>query len=163
MGADRNGGKSGVERVKAALLALGLKAEIREFPASTRSAAEAAAAIGCSVAEIAKTLVFRAQPSNRAILVIASGANRVDENKLEAAIGDKIAKADVDFVRAETGFAIGGVAPIGHGRSLAVFLDADLMGYPAIWAAAGAPNSVFCLSPADLQRATGGRVLDLKN
>jgi len=159
---DKTGATGGVDRVREALKEFGLATGIREFSASTRSSTEAAAAIGCSVAEIGKTIVFRARPSNRPVLVLASGVNRVDEKKLAAALGEAIAKADADFVRAETGFAIGGVAPIGHGRALAVFIDADLMGFPWIWAAAGSPNSVFCLSPVDLQRITGGRVIELK-
>src|SRR5215470_9750475 len=103
-----------VDRVRSALAALGLPSEIKEFAASTRTSADAAAAIGCAVAQIAKSLVFRAKPSGRAILVMASGANRVDEKKLAAALGETIGKADADFVRSETGFAIGGVAPVGH-------------------------------------------------
>ncbi|HVO04423.1 MAG TPA: YbaK/EbsC family protein [Candidatus Cybelea sp.] len=155
-------GRSSVERVRAALAALGLDAEIKEFSASTRTAADAAAAIGCTVAQIAKSLVFRARPSGRAVLVIASGVNRVDEAKLAAALGESIGKADAEFVRAETGFAIGGVAPVGHGVALTTFIDADLMGYGEIWAAAGSPNAVFRLTPRDLVRITGGKVADIK-
>jgi Cys-tRNA(Pro) deacylase len=151
-----------VGRVRAALVAAGLPAEIKEFDASTRTAADAAAAIGCTQAQIAKSLVFRATTSNRAVLVIASGSNRVDEKKLGLLIGEKIGKADADFVRAETGFAIGGVAPIGHTGPVAVLIDADLAQYPEIWAAAGAPNAVFRLTPADLVRVTEGRVAEVK-
>src|SRR5215475_6708607 len=100
-----------MERVRTALAELGLQTGIKEFAASTRTSADAAAAIGCSVAQIAMSLVFRAKPSGRAILVMASGANRVDEKKLAQALGETIGKADADFVRAETGFAIGGVSP----------------------------------------------------
>jgi len=160
-------GKSSVARVREALAALGVESEIKEFSASTRTSADAAAAIGCSVAQIAKSLVFRAKPSGRAVLVMASGANRVDEAKLAAKLGAAIGKADADFVRAETGFAIGGVAPVGHdgekrrGR-LKTLIDADLLGYDVIWAAAGSPNSVFRLTPGDLVRITQGEVADLK-
>nr|WP_298682047.1 YbaK/EbsC family protein [uncultured Dongia sp.] len=150
-----------VGRVRAALTAVGLTAEIKEFDASTRTAADAAAAIGCDVAQIAKSLVFRAKESGRAILVIASGINRVDEKKLSALLGEKVGKADADFVRTETGFAIGGVAPVGHIGNVVVLIDQDLQRYSDIWAAAGAPNAVFRLSPADLQRVTNGRVADL--
>jgi len=143
------------------LTAAGLKAEIKEFDASTRTAADAAAAIGCEVAQIAKSLVFRLNDSGRAILVIASGINRVDEKKLSALLGEQVGKADADFVRAETGFAIGGVAPVGHTGNVVVLIDRDLQRYSDIWAAAGAPNAVFRLSPADLQRVTNGRVADL--
>jgi prolyl-tRNA editing enzyme YbaK/EbsC (Cys-tRNA(Pro) deacylase) len=151
-----------VERVRMALAELGLPTEIKEFAASTRTSADAAAAIGCSVAQIAKSLVFRAKPSGRAILVMASGANRVDEKKLAAPLGETIGKADAEFVRAETGFAIGGVSPVGHGIRLTTFIDADLMDLGEIWAAAGSPNSVFRLTPQELQRVTGGQILALK-
>src|SRR5512147_1635188 len=106
--------KGSVARVREALARLGLATEIREFDASTRTSADAAAAIGCTVAQIAKSVIFRAKGGNQPVLVIASGANRVDETKLEAALGNKIGRADADFVRAATGFAIGGVAPVGH-------------------------------------------------
>ena len=160
-------GKSSVARVRQALAELGVETEIKEFSASTRTSADAAAAIGCSVAQIAKSLVFRAKPSGRAILVMASGANRVDEKKLAAKLGETIGKADADFVRNETGFAIGGVAPVGHdvekrGIRLKTLIDADLLGYDVIWAAAGSPNSVFRLTPDDLVRITQGEVADLK-
>jgi prolyl-tRNA editing enzyme YbaK/EbsC (Cys-tRNA(Pro) deacylase) len=151
-----------VGRVRAALVAAGLPAEIKEFDASTRTAADAAAAIGCTQAQIAKSLVFRATASNKAVLVIASGINRVDEKKLGILIGEKIGKADADFVRAETGFAIGGVAPVGHTGPVTVLIDADLTQYPEIWAAAGAPNAVFRLTPADLVSVTEGRVAEVK-
>jgi prolyl-tRNA editing enzyme YbaK/EbsC (Cys-tRNA(Pro) deacylase) len=165
-------GKSSTARVKQALAELGVETEIKEFSASTRTSADAAAAIGCTVAQIAKSLVFRAKPSldrpgGRAILVMASGANRVDEAKLAAKLGETIGKADADFVRSETGFAIGGVAPVGHdverrGIRLKTLIDRDLLQYDVIWAAAGSPNSVFRLTPDDLVRITQGEVADLK-
>jgi prolyl-tRNA editing enzyme YbaK/EbsC (Cys-tRNA(Pro) deacylase) len=155
-------GKSSVGRVRQTLAALGVETEIKEFSASTRTSADAAAAIGCSVAQIAKSLVFRAKPSGRAVLVMASGANRVDEAKLAAKLGETIGKADADFVRTETGFAIGGVAPVGHGIRLKTLIDADLLQFDVIWAAAGSPNSVFRLTPDDLVRITQGEVADLK-
>jgi prolyl-tRNA editing enzyme YbaK/EbsC (Cys-tRNA(Pro) deacylase) len=166
MGQEQGGGGS-VARVRQALTALGLETEIKEFSASTRTSADAAAAIGCSVAQIAKSLVFRSKPSGRAILVMASGANRVDEGKLAATLGETIGKADADFVRNETGFAIGGVAPVGHdvekrGSRLRTLIDRDLLQYDVIWAAAGSPNSVFRLTPRDLVRITQGEVADLK-
>lgn len=153
---------SSVERVRSALTAAGLNAEIREFDASTRTSAEAAAAIGCTQAQIAKSLVFKAKDSGKAVLVIASGTNRVDEKKLSQLIGEKIGKADADFVRAETGFAIGGVAPVGHTGAVTLLIDADLQQFPEIWAAAGAPNAVFRLTPAELVGVTGGQVADVK-
>jgi Cys-tRNA(Pro) deacylase len=151
-----------VDRVRQALTQLGLDSEIKEFSASTRTSADAAAAIGCSIAQIAKSLVFRAKPSGRAVLVMASGANRVDEKKLAAALGETIGKADAEFVRAETGFAIGGVSPLGHGIKLMTFIDEDLMELSEIWAAAGSPHSVFRLTPQDLLRVTQGQILALK-
>lgn len=154
-------GKGSVERVRAALAARGLAAEIKEFDASTRTSADAAAAIGCDVAQIAKSIVFRAKSSNLPVLVVASGINRVNEKKVEAALGDRLGRADAEFVRDATGFAIGGVAPIGHSGPVAVFIDADLRRYGEIWAAAGSPNAVFRLTPADLERITGGRVIDI--
>jgi prolyl-tRNA editing enzyme YbaK/EbsC (Cys-tRNA(Pro) deacylase) len=153
---------SSADRVREALAALGLAAEIREFDASTRTSADAAVAIGCSVAQIAKSLVFKAKPSGRAVLVIASGINRVSEAKLAAAIGEAIGKADAAFVRDKTGFAIGGVAPVGHIGKPVILIDEDLLQFAEIWAAAGTPNSVFRLAAADLQRVTGGRIADLK-
>ncbi len=136
--------------------ALGPDYQVLEFDAGTRTAAQAAAAIGCSAAEIAKSLIFRAEPSGRAVLVIASGAKRVDERKVGDLIGEKIVRADADFVREKTGFAIGGVPPLGHAEPLLTLIDESLSAFEAIWAAAGTPNAVFRLTPADLLRLTGG-------
>jgi prolyl-tRNA editing enzyme YbaK/EbsC (Cys-tRNA(Pro) deacylase) len=122
----------------------------REFPAGTRTAADAAAAIGCEVGAICKSLVFRV--GDEPLLVIASGANRVDEERFGAV------KADAAFVREQTGFAIGGVPPFGHVRAIETVVDEDLLGYETVWAAAGTPSSVFPLAPADLVARTGGRV-----
>jgi prolyl-tRNA editing enzyme YbaK/EbsC (Cys-tRNA(Pro) deacylase) len=122
----------------------------REFPAGTRTAADAAAAIGCEVGAICKSLVFRV--GDEPLLVIASGANRVDEERFGAQ------KADAAFVREQTGFAIGGVPPYGHARPLRTILDEDLLGYETVWAAAGTPSSVFPIAPADLVRLAGATV-----
>ena len=154
--------KGSVARVRDALAKFGLDAEIKEFDASTRTSADAAAAIGCEVAQIAKSVIFRAKNSNQPVLVIASGINRIDEKKLEAALGDKIGRADADFVRNTTGFAIGGVAPVGHTGPVRIFIDQDLDQYAEIWAAAGSPNAVFRLTPADLRRVTGGTVIVIR-
>lgn len=154
--------RSSADRVAEALARLNITGKRREFDASTRTAADAAAAIGCDVGQIAKSLVFRAVGSGRAVLVIASGANRVDEARVAAAIGERIAKADAGFVRDKTGFAIGGVAPVGHTEAPITVIDGDLLAYPEIWAAAGTPNAVFCLTPAELLRITQGRVLPVK-
>lgn len=148
-------------KVQAALTAHGLAAEVREFAQTTRTAGEAAAAIGCAVGQIAKSIVFRAVDSDRAILVIASGVNRVDERRIEDLLGERLGKADADFVRRETGYAIGGVPPVGHDRPLATFIDEDIMAFDEIWAAAGTPFAVFRLAPPDLVAMTGGVVAQL--
>jgi len=139
--------------------ALGDRFRVLEFDASTRTAADAAAAIGCEVAEIAKSLVFRAANSGRAVLIIASGADRVDEKKAAEAVGERIARADADFVREATGFAIGGVPPVGHKTKPIVLIEEQLMRFDEIWAAAGTPNAVFRLTPSDLVELTGGRTV----
>ena len=146
------------QRVQQLLLDLGLTAEVVEFAESTRTSAEAAAQVGCAVAQIAKSLVFRAKGTGRPVLVIASGANRVDEKAVEGLLGEKIGKADADFVRDKTGYAIGGVAPVGHAVKPATFIDEDLLKLDLIWAAAGTPFAVFPLTPPELIRLTGGRV-----
>ena len=145
-------------RVQSALDAAGVTARVVELPDSTRTAVEAASAIGCSVAEIAKSLVFRGKESGEAVLVIASGTNRVDEKKVAALLGEPIAKADADFVRERTGYAIGGIPPIGHLTPLRTLIDEELLTFATLWAAAGTPHAVFELTPQDLVRMTGGRV-----
>lgn len=151
---------SSVERVRAALLAAGHPDTIQAFPEGTRSAAEAAAAVGCGIAQIAKSIVFRA--GGRAVLVIASGANRVDMGKVAAAIGQPVKRAEGAWVRDTTGFAIGGVSPVGHLIPPILLLDADLMVLDPVWAAAGSPQHVFRTSPAELQRITGASVADIR-
>jgi prolyl-tRNA editing enzyme YbaK/EbsC (Cys-tRNA(Pro) deacylase) len=146
----------GAERFKAALAQGGWTHEIVVLPDSTRTAKEAALAVGCDVAQIVKSLVFRGTTSGRPVLVIACGANRVDESAVGALIGEPIGKADADFVRANTGFAIGGVAPIGHVVAPVTLVDEDLLAFESIWAAGGTPNTVFNLTPADLLEMTGG-------
>ena len=154
--------KASARRVQAALAEHGFGFDVREFPESTRTSAEAAAAIGCAVGQIAKSLVFRARGSGRPVLVIASGANRVDEKKVGRLIGEKIGRADADFVREKTGFAIGGVPPVGHAEPPLTLIDEDLLGFAEVWAAAGTPNAVFRLTPADLAAMTAGRTADIK-
>jgi prolyl-tRNA editing enzyme YbaK/EbsC (Cys-tRNA(Pro) deacylase) len=141
---------------------LGDRFAVMEFDAGTRTAADAAAAIGCEVAEIAKSLLFRAKDSGRPVLVVASGVNRVDEKKVAALIGEKIARADADFVRETTGYAIGGVPPVGHAVAPLTLIDEDLLVFATIWAAAGTPNAVFKLTPAELVELTGGRVAGVR-
>ncbi len=153
----------GDQRVREALLRLGHAGRVVSFADSTRTAADAAAAIGCSVAQIAKSLVFRTKAASRPILVIASGVNRVDERAVERLLadaldGDRIVRADANFVRVVTGFAIGGVPPVGHRVAPAVVIDQDLLAFESIWAAAGTPNAVFETTPAELVAMTGGRV-----
>jgi len=148
-----------VERVRQALGAAGVAARVVELPQSTRTAAEAAAAMGCGVAQIAKSIIFRRTDTSRAVLVITSGINRVDEKKVSAHIGAKIGKADADFVRAATGYVIGGVPPLGHAQPIETLVDEDLLRFETIWAAAGTPNAMFESSTRELVRAAGGRVL----
>lgn len=154
--------KAGAQRVQAALAAGGFAFDVREFPDSTRTSAEAAAAIGCAIGQIAKSLVFQARESRRPVLVIASGANRVDENKVGQLIGEKIRRADAAFVRERTGFVIGGVPPVGHAERPLTVIDEDLLGFAEIWAAAGTPNAVFRLTPGDLKAMTEGQTADVK-
>jgi prolyl-tRNA editing enzyme YbaK/EbsC (Cys-tRNA(Pro) deacylase) len=151
-----------VRRVQEALDALGGGHRVIELAASARTAADAARALDCRVDQIVKSLVFRGRQTGRAILVAASGVNRVDEAKVAAVVAEPVEKADAAFVRARTGFAIGGVAPVGHAEPLATLVDADLMKWDDIWAAAGHPSTVFRLAPADLLRMTGGRVADIR-
>ena len=149
-------------KVQEALNALGMPLEVVELPGSTRTAVEAAQAVGCQVGQIVKSLVFKAKRSERPILVIASGPNRVDERRIEALIGEPLGKADANFVRQRTGFVIGGVPPVGHLERLLTFIDQDLLLYQQIWAAAGTPHAVFRLTPDDLLKMTGGQVVVLK-
>jgi prolyl-tRNA editing enzyme YbaK/EbsC (Cys-tRNA(Pro) deacylase) len=139
---------------------LGPEFQVLEFEASTRTSQEAAAAIGCTVAEIAKSLIFKSA-EGRAVLVIASGVNRVDEKKVRGLLGQKIERADADFVRDRTGYAIGGVPPVGHASSPIVLIDSHLQRFATVWAAAGTPNAVFKIAPADLIRLTKGQVADV--
>lgn len=133
---------------------------VRTFPEGTRTAVDAAAAVGCDVGQIVKSLVFRRE-SGTAVLVVASGSNRVDEKKVEALLGEPIGKADANFVREQTGFAIGGVPPAGHKNPVETIVDEDLLRYDEVWAAAGTPRDVFCTTPAEIVRLTGGRVADV--
>jgi prolyl-tRNA editing enzyme YbaK/EbsC (Cys-tRNA(Pro) deacylase) len=137
---------------------LGDEFEVLEFDVSTRTAADAAAAIACTVAQIAKSMIFRITTDGRSVLVITSGSNRVDPAKVAALVGAPVTRADADFVLEKTGFAIGGVPPVGHTCKPLTLIDADLLEFSEIWAAAGTPNAVFRLAPADLIRLTGGRV-----
>ena len=149
-------------KVQQALEAQGVAMQVVELPDSTRSAPEAAQAIGCDVAQIVKSLLFKTKKTGRPVLVLASGVNRVDEKKLRQIVGEKIGKADAAFVRAHTGFAIGGVPPIGHKEPLDALIDEDLLQHDQLWAAAGTPHAVFALTPDELLKITAGRVVDVK-
>jgi Cys-tRNA(Pro) deacylase len=151
---------SATDRVHQALSALGLSAEIQEFPQGTRTAQDAADAIGTTLGQIVKSLVFLAD--GRPVLVLASGKNRVDSGKLARAAGAaRIERADADRVRAATGFAIGGVPPVGHAAPMETYIDEDLLAYEIVYAAAGTPNAIFPITPPDLVRVTGGRIAEL--
>ena len=149
------------QKVQDALAELGMSLQVVELPSSTRTAIEAAQAVGCQVGQIVKSLVFRAAHSDRPVLVVASGANRVNETLLGQVLGEPIDKADADYVRLRTGFAIGGVPPLAHAEPLTIFIDQDLFKYTEIWAAAGTPHAVFCLTPAQLVAMTGGQVVQI--
>jgi prolyl-tRNA editing enzyme YbaK/EbsC (Cys-tRNA(Pro) deacylase) len=149
------------QRVQDQLTRLGFEIQVQELPDSTRTSTEAARAVGCQVAQIVKSLVFRGEKSSQPVLVLASGANRVNEKAIGALLGEPILKADPDFVRQQTGFVIGDVPPVGHARKLRTFIDKDLLQHGSIWAAAGTPHAVFRLSPADLVKMTGGQVVDI--
>ena len=149
-----------VARVTAALRAAGIDSRIVELPGAARTAKLAADFLGCEVGQIANSLVFRGADSQQPILVMSSGARRVDTAKLASVVGEPIGKADADFVRASTGFAIGGVAPVGHTAALRAFVERSLAAYDLVWAAAGHPNTVFRLAYRDLVRITGGAEID---
>ena len=149
-----------VSRVVAAASEAGLQIDVERFPEGTRTAADAARAVGCDVAQIVKSLVFMADAAP--ILALASGANRVDAQRLgEALSAADVRRADGDEARAATGFAIGGIPPFGHDRPLTVLIDRDLLSHDRLWAAAGLPDAVFAITPDALVTASGGRVVDL--
>lgn len=149
------------QKVQDTLKVLGVACEVVELPGSTRTAAEAAEAIGCRVEQIAKSLVFKGKKSGKPLLVIASGSNRVNEKRLRDLVGEAVAKGDADFVREQTGFAIGGIPPVGHAAKLDIYIDEDLFRYEEIWAAAGTPHAVFRLTPPELSMMTGGRIVPI--
>jgi prolyl-tRNA editing enzyme YbaK/EbsC (Cys-tRNA(Pro) deacylase) len=151
-----------VQKVQEALKALGFLNEVLELQSTTRTSAEAAQAVGCRVEQIAKSIVFQGKQTQKPVLVIAGGTNRVNEKRIAEFILEPLGKADADFVRKTTGFVIGGVPPIGHLEKLEIFIDEDLLKYNEIWAAAGSPNAVFKLTPSDLVKMTGGRVVSIK-
>jgi prolyl-tRNA editing enzyme YbaK/EbsC (Cys-tRNA(Pro) deacylase) len=150
------------QRVQDALVELGTQLKVRELPSSTRTASEAAQAVGCALGQIVKSLVFRGVTSGQALLVETSGANRVSEARLAQHLGEPVRMAGAEFVRMQTGFAIGGVPPLAHANAIRTFIDRDLMNYDEIWAAAGTPQALFALTPEQLVDITGGQVIELK-
>lgn len=148
-------------RVQDALAGLGFAMKVTELPQSTRSATQAAQAVGCQVGQIAKSIVFSRETSGEAILVMVSGSNRVDQAKLSVEVGEPVVISSAEDVRRLTGFAIGGIPPVGHITPLPTYIDEDLLSYNEIWAAAGTPNAVFRLAPTDLVRMTAGRVIKI--
>jgi prolyl-tRNA editing enzyme YbaK/EbsC (Cys-tRNA(Pro) deacylase) len=149
-------------KVQETLRLLKCDSQVIEFQDSTRTSAEAAERVGCHIGQIVKSLIFRGQTSGKPVLVLTSGANRVDENRIGQFTGETIGRADAEFVRATTGFAIGGVPPVGHIQSLETYLDEDLFQYEILWAAAGTPNAVFRLTPDILITLTSGKVIKVK-
>lgn len=140
----------------------GFDFQVVELPESTRTVEDAARAIGCDVPQIAKSLIFKTKITEEPVLAIVSGSNRLDLQKVNGMLGEVIQKADADFVYGETGFAIGGVPPVGQKKAITTFIDEDLLRYDFIWAAAGTPHAVFRLDPAILEELTEGTVVDLK-
>jgi len=150
------------QKVQDTLRALGFDNTVIEHTQTTRTAVEAAAAVGCQVGQIVKSLVFRTAISKKAVLVEVSGANRVNEGVLAQRVGEALERAEPDFVRQVTGYAIGGIPPIGHTNEIDTYIDQDLMQYDEIWAAAGTPNAVFRLSPQELEQMTRGKIISIK-
>ena len=154
---------SSAQKIQNLLNELGYPYTVVEHAESTRTAQEAADQAGCKLGQIVKSLIFRGRTSNKPILVLTSGANRVDEKRISQYAGEPIARADADFVRTVTGFAIGGVPPIGHNQPMETYLDEDFLSYQTIWAAAGTPNAIFELKTEDLQKMTNGKVAQVKS
>jgi prolyl-tRNA editing enzyme YbaK/EbsC (Cys-tRNA(Pro) deacylase) len=149
------------QRVQDALRAGGFANTVQELAVAVKTAAAAAEAVGCTPAQIVKSLVFQRVTSGAPVLVVASGANRVSEAKLETLLGEPVRMGPPKFVREVTGYAIGGIPPLGHAQKLDTLVDARLMALEGLWAAAGHPNSLFPLTPDELVRMTGGRVAEV--
>lgn len=154
--------KKSAQSVQDALANQDIEAKVVELPASTRTADEAAQTIGCEVAQIIKSLIFRAKKTNRPVLILVSGINRVNEKNVAKEIGEKISKADAAFAREKTGFAIGGIPPVGHKEPIDTYIDEDLLQYKELWAAAGTPNAVFSLDSENLKCLTEGKIISVK-
>jgi prolyl-tRNA editing enzyme YbaK/EbsC (Cys-tRNA(Pro) deacylase) len=156
--------KPAAEKVQKIIDEMGLDSQIVEFSESTRTSAEAAAAIGTTLGQICKSILFAAGEGEAAspVMIIASGANRIDTGKVQAHVGSTLHKANAAFVRDKTGFAIGGVPPFGHIQPLTLFIDQDLLQYEVVYAAGGTPNAIFPIKPTELVRITGGEVIDCR-
>jgi prolyl-tRNA editing enzyme YbaK/EbsC (Cys-tRNA(Pro) deacylase) len=150
------------QKIQDQLKALGYDYTVIEHAESTRTAQEAADRAGCALGQIVKSLIFKGKDSGKPILVLTSGANRVDEKRISEYAGEPISRGDADFVRAVTGFAIGGVPPVGHIQKMETYIDEDFLQYPTIWAAAGTPNAIFELKTEDLQKMTNGTIARVK-
>lgn len=148
--------------VQNALQKKGLEFNVVELSDSTRTAEDAAKTIGCTVGQIVKSLIFKTKDSHKPILVLASGPNRVNEKAIAALLGERLEKADADFTREVTGFAIGGIPPVGHKQPITTFIDEDLLSYKDLWAAAGTPNAVFRLDSHTLMDLTDGKIMSIK-
>ena len=153
---------SSAQKIQDLLNSLGYNYIVIEHAESTRTAQEAADRAGCELGQIVKSLIFKGKESGKPILVLTSGANRVDEKRISGYAGEHISRADADFVRAVTGFAIGGVPPVGHVQKMETYLDEDFLQYQTIWAAAGTPNAIFELKTEDLQKMTDGKIVMVK-
>jgi prolyl-tRNA editing enzyme YbaK/EbsC (Cys-tRNA(Pro) deacylase) len=149
-------------RVDEAARERGLAIDIVVMTQGTRTAEEAAIACGCEVGQIVKSLVFRGEASGGAVLLLVSGKNRVDEAVAAAAIGEQLTRPDARFVREATGFAIGGIPPLGHATALSTYMDRDLLGYATVWAAGGTPSTIFSVDPARLAEVTGATVIAVR-
>ena len=158
---DTNNLKKSAQAVQDVLNQFGLDLVVKEFPESTRTAQQAADAIGCTVGQIAKSLIFKGKNSGKPLFIIASGKNRVNEKRIAEFCGEPIEKADAEFVLAHTGFAIGGIPPVGHTTTMIPLIDQDLMSYDIIWAAAGTPHAVFKILPSNLIKITNGKIVSI--
>ena len=150
------------QKVQDLLTSLGFNFTVIEFQESTRTAQEAAERAGCTLGQIIKSLIFKGKTTDKPILVLTSGANHVNEERISEYAGEPIGRADADFVRTVTGFAIGGVPPLGHAQKMETYLDEDLLQYTTVWAAAGTPNAIFELNPDALIKMTGGKTVTVK-
>jgi len=150
------------QKIQDLLYSLGYNYTVIEHAESTRTAVEAAERAGCDLGQIVKSLIFKGKESGKPIIVLTSGANRVDEKRIREYAGEGIGKADADFVRAVTGFAIGGVPPVGHVQNIETYMDEDFLQYETVWAAAGTPKAIFELKTADLQKMTDAKIVQVK-